>query len=432
MAEEPEAKTVVTKLLELARIDAGYLKDLERLRQAVVVMFTDIQGSTAYFEQHGDAAGLLMVHNCNRIIRQIVEKHQGRVIKTIGDGMMTTFSDSACSVEAAIEFQRLLAEVNELRPEPERIGVRIGIHHGIGIVRTEDVFGDVVNMASRVESEAAPGQIVISDALHKQLDQSKFTFRDLGQFMLKGKTSEHTLYLVVWAPVEPIHSQAAAPIAEEITKRPPSFRIQVVKHDGSLGPQHPVMPQLTIGRTQGDLRFATDASMAPLNARIFVQDGQLFVEDLSDGAEKVFVLLVGGHILQNDDIIIMGQQVFRFRELAGVMSAVTQFGISLHDLRSVFDNPVAELARIDANGQTTSSYPLSSSESQFGRTRGNYIFPEDKMMSRMHARILQRGEDFLLEDAGSRNGTFVNVRTKTPVVQGSAVLVGSELFRVQS
>ena len=54
------------------------------------------------------------------------------------------------------------------------------------------------------------------------------------------------------------------------------------------------------------------------------------------------------------------------------------------------------------------------------------------MMSRSHARILQRGEDFVLEDAASRNGTFVNLRGKTPVTDGSAVLVGSQLFRVKA
>jgi class 3 adenylate cyclase len=389
-------------------------------------MFTDIQGSTAYFEEHGDAAGLLMVRNCNRTIRQVVEKHQGRVIKNIGDGMMTTFTESTAAVEAAIEFQALLAEVNELRSEPERIGLRVGIHQGAGIVKTNDVFGDVVNMASRVESEAAPGQIVISDALLKQLPENRFNIRELGRFKLKGKTDEHSLYQVIWLPAK------AQPTPPEAGKPGSRFRIQLMRQDGSLGPQNPVMPQLTIGRTQGDLRFASDANMAPLNARVFVQDGQLFVEDLSEGREKVFVQLTGGHTLQMGDLIIMGQQVFCFREKAGVMSAVTMLGASLKDIRNVVSDPVAELVSVDADGHASGAFPMSWVETQFGRTNGNHTFPNDKMMSRVHARILQRGEDFLLEDAGSRNGTFVSVRNKTPLVYGSTLLVGSQLFRVQS
>jgi hypothetical protein len=359
-----------------------------------------------------------------------VEKHRGRVIKTIGDGVMTTFTDSVCSVEAAVEIQKTLAEANALRPEAEHIGVRIGIHYGIGIVRTDDVFGDVVNMASRVESQAATGQILVSDSLYEQIG-SKFSFREMGRFLLKGKTSEHTLFQVNWQSVEPPSATPAqAPVATESAEPTPHYRIQEVKRDGSLGPQHPIATQLTIGRTQGVLRFPIDANMAPLNAKLFVQDSQLFIEDLSAGAQKVFVRLIGGHTLQTGDIVIMGQQVFRFHEVPGALVAVTQYGISLHDLHSVLDSPVAELIQINANGKTAKTCPLRSIESQFGRTRGNYMFPEDKMMSRVHARVLQRGEDFMLEDAGSHNGTFVNVRTKTPLLEGSAVLVGSSLFRV--
>lgn len=135
-------------------------------------------------------------------------------------------------------------------------------------------------MASRVESEAAPGQIVISDALLKQLPENRFNIREMGRFKLKGKTDEHSLYQVIWLPAKPTPPEAG--------KRSSRFRIQLVRQDGSLGPQNPVMPQLTIGRTQGDLRFASDANMAPLNARVFVQDGQLFVERLSEGRERRF------------------------------------------------------------------------------------------------------------------------------------------------
>ncbi len=427
MPERVDSLTVVTKLLEKASLDPEYLKELDRLRRPVVVLFTDIQGSTAYFEQYGDAAGLLMVHNCNRTVRQVVEKHQGRVIKSIGDGMMATFTEPAAAVESAVEMQRILSEVNELRPESERVGVRIGIHYGTGIVRVNDVFGDVVNMASRVESAASAGQILISDALRAQLGEHGFIIREVGRFKLKGKTNDYSLFEVVWN--QPPVTAPAAAAAPQLAIQ---FRVQLVNPDGSVGAEHPVAPQLTIGRTQGDLRFTNDANLAPLNARLFVQDAQLFVEDLSDGLEKIFVRLTGGHTLQNGDVIIMGQQVFRFREVAGAMSAVTQFGVSLNDIHNALKAPVAELVQMKPNGGEADAYPLSSVQTQFGRTRGTYTFPDDGMMSRAHARILQRGEDFLLEDAASRNGTFVNVRGKAPLADGAAVLVGSQLFRTKS
>lgn len=424
MADGVDAGTFVTKLLEMARLDPEYLKDLDKLRRPVVVVFTDIQGSTAYFEEHGDAAGLLMVHNCNRTVREAVEKRGGQIIKSIGDGMLATFTDAAAAVNASINMQTILSEVNDLRPDAQRVGVRIGIHYGIGIVKANDVFGDVVNMASRVESAAAAGQIVISDALRKQLDESQFNIRELGRFKLKGKTSEHSLFEVVWNPKAAAPAKPAAQVAR--------FLVQEMNPDGSLGAEHPILPQLTIGRTQGDLRFATDASMAPLNARLFVQDGRLVVEDLSDGFEKIFIRVMGSCTLQSGDVIIMGQQIFRFREVPGAMSAVTQLGISLKDIRNALEKAAAELVRTTDGGQANDVYPLNTAKTELGRTRGDYTFPNDTMMSRLHARILQRGEDFLLEDATSRNGTFINLRGKTNIADGSAVLVGSHLFRVKA
>ena len=91
-----------------------------------------------------------------------------------------------------------------MRQDAERVGVRIGIHYGIGIVKANDVFGDVVNMASRVESAATAGQIVISDALRKQLGDAPFNIHELGRFKLKGKVNDHSLFEVIWKADVPV------------------------------------------------------------------------------------------------------------------------------------------------------------------------------------------------------------------------------------
>jgi pSer/pThr/pTyr-binding forkhead associated (FHA) protein len=66
----------------------------------------------------------------------------------------------------------------------------------------------------------------------------------------------------------------------------------------------------------------------------------------------------------------------------------------------------------------------------FGRVNGTYTFPEDKLMSRSHARVVQRAEDFILEDLGSRNGTFVKVRDTAPLAATSTILLGDQLLRM--
>src|SRR5437588_12626756 len=99
----------VTQIIQASRGNNQLLTELEKFRRAITVMFTDIKGSTAYFEKYGDVAGLMMLHQCNDMLRLIVEKHGGRVIKTIGDAIMTTFEDCAESVQASIAMQKGLS-----------------------------------------------------------------------------------------------------------------------------------------------------------------------------------------------------------------------------------------------------------------------------------------------------------------------------------
>src|SRR5579862_9784108 len=116
----------VTKILLRAQDDPNVLQELEQFRRTMVVMFSDIQGSTSYFEKHGDAAGLFMVRQCNDIIRRLVEKHGGVVVKTIGDGAMATFPEAKAAVDSAIEIQCSVAGNSGLCKD--QIALRIGIH----------------------------------------------------------------------------------------------------------------------------------------------------------------------------------------------------------------------------------------------------------------------------------------------------------------
>jgi pSer/pThr/pTyr-binding forkhead associated (FHA) protein len=174
----------------------------------------------------------------------------------------------------------------------------------------------------------------------------------------------------------------------------------------------------------------SDPNMSALHARISLEEGRVFVEDISDGGESVFVRLSAAYTLEDGDIVIMGNQAFKFNENAALMSAATMLGATLPDISNAAGESVADLVQLDTSGNAVRHYPLSSEAVEFGRTKGTYTFAADKLMSRIHARVLQRGEDFVIEDAGSRNGTFVKVRGRVVVPVGSAVLVGSRLLRL--
>ena len=227
----------VTQILSESRLKPQQLfAELEHFRRNVTVMFTDIKGSTSYFEKHGDIAGMLMVHECNNLLRQCVERHKGRFIKTIGDAIMAIFEKPSDAVRSAIDMQQSILQVNEPKPESDRVTIRIGLHYGTAIVKTSDLFGDAVNVASRVESHAQPEQILISDSVHDEVAAtSEFCICHFGRFELKGKAERRDLYAVVWkeGALEDshlaAHTMVLAPSAGFCL---PTFKLQQLRQDG--------------------------------------------------------------------------------------------------------------------------------------------------------------------------------------------------------
>jgi pSer/pThr/pTyr-binding forkhead associated (FHA) protein len=374
-----------------------------------------------------------MVSECNDLLRKCVEARHGRVIKTIGDAVMATFDDPTEAVRAAIQMQNSLARFNAPKPAADWVAIRIGLNHGGGIVKSNDVFGDVVNVASRVESVAQPEQIVISDTVHRAVASvSDLKTVHLGRFALKGKEENRDLYEVIWRGVAapPAHTIVHTVISRDKAARLAGFRLQHLKHDGSMGAEkHVTTGSLTIGASEGDWVFQGDPKLAPLHARFSVEGDQVRVEDLS-GGRGVFVRLASVYTLQDADQIVMGNQMLTFREKPMAMAAAAATGTQLVDLTAMLEEPVAEL--VGGDRMHAQHFPLVEETITWGRTKGTYTFPDDHFMSGAHCRIYQRGENFFLEDTGSRNGTFVRVRDKAPVPLGTTVRVGGQIFRVQS
>jgi len=114
-----------------------------------------------------------------------------------------------------------------------------------------------------------------------------------------------------------------------------------------------------------------------------------------------------------------------------MMAAATAVGITVPDASRILNQYPAEFVRLNADGPGQQErFPVTKEEVRFGRTRGDYTFPQDRLMSRAHARVCLRGEDYFLEDLGSVNGTFARIRGQTPIPLGTSVRVGREVFVV--
>jgi len=436
METKDKKKTTVSQLLGSVGSQAAAAAELEKFRRNITILFTDIKGSTAYFEKYGDAAGLLMVSTCNDAIGDITREHGGKVIKTIGDAVMASFEDPVEAVRAAIKMQEKIYADAQLQPPDDRVSIRIGLNYGSGIVKSDDVFGDVVNVASRVESVGSPEQIVISDTLYEQVVKSgEFKLHAMGRFSLKGKGENRDLYEVQWTERIQPKRAAAHTIVMTTSKSSavPKHRLLRVLKDGTIGDKYSLKgDKLEVGRLRGDVQFPDDEKMAPNHARFSVEKDQLFVEDVS-GVSSVFIGLIATYRMGDGDIIRMGEQVFRFREKVEAVAGAAARGTTILELNTDLEEPPAELIFVGTDFlDTPARLPLNEEEISFGRSRGTYVFPEDPFMSRAHCKIYHRGEDFFLEDLGSRNGTFIKVRGKAPVPVGATVLVGSQVLKVEA
>ena len=140
-------------------------------------MFTDIVGYTKQMSEDEDKAYAL-IKKKRGLLLPLIEKHEGKLIKEIGDGTLTRYFKANDAINCASKFQ---SETDD------DLNVRVGIHTGEVIIDNEDVFGDVVNVASRLESIAVPGSILVSKETVDKLEMSKdFELVSLGMQSLKG------------------------------------------------------------------------------------------------------------------------------------------------------------------------------------------------------------------------------------------------------
>jgi class 3 adenylate cyclase len=170
---------------------------ITKSRRSVTILFTDIVDSTGHWGHKGDIKGRLMVDQQNRLIFPVIKKFRGKVVKTIGDAVMATFTHRENAVLAAIGIQQVLSE-HRKKDRSFTLKLRIGIHTGQALVEKRDVFGDTVNIASRIEANALPDEILISSTTATRSHNKEYKIIKQKSFTPKGKTQPIGVYLVDW------------------------------------------------------------------------------------------------------------------------------------------------------------------------------------------------------------------------------------------
>lgn len=164
---------------------------------ALAILFSDIRGFTSYTAERGDREAYRLAKAFVGLVEEQVDRHDGRVIKTYGDGVMTTFPVIRQSVLCSVGMQKALSEHNQAHSE-ETISAGIGVNWGEPVQAESDLIGHSVNLAKRLADYAKGGQIIVSSEVKELAGEFEdLQYLDLGCRELKG-LGQQQLYELIW------------------------------------------------------------------------------------------------------------------------------------------------------------------------------------------------------------------------------------------
>jgi len=188
--------------------------------------------------------------------------------------------------------------------------------------------------------------------------------------------------------------------------------------------------ETTIGR-DADIAFPEDTFLSPLHAQITVREGECGVRDLGS-RNGTWVFTEAPHRLLDGDLMLVGSQIIRFRRLGYPGPHPPERDATRRMGSLIPSADIACLTQLRADGSARDVAHLSPGRHiTIGRDRGDWLFPYDPSMSGTHAQVRSEDADFVLVDAGSRNGVAVAARGDVALTNGQRILVGDRMLRME-
>lgn len=176
-------------------------------RRLAVVLAADMVGFSRLIQADEMDVLLRQKDHRKKLIDPEIKRNRGRIFKTTGDGILAEFASAQDAVRCAIEIQKMMRRREVDREEDRRILYRVGINLGDVVFDDHDVFGDGVNVASRLEGLAEPGGVCISDIVHQTVvDRISEPFRDMGSQRVKNISRPVRVWQ--WTPDAPVEQKA--------------------------------------------------------------------------------------------------------------------------------------------------------------------------------------------------------------------------------
>jgi adenylate cyclase len=194
-------------------------------RRLAAILAADVVGYSRLMERDEAMTLTGLKARWKEVLEPLVERHLGRVFKTMGDGVLVEFSSAVNAVECAVELQQAMTATNRDLPAELRIVLRIGVNLGDVMVDGSDLYGDGVNVAARIEGLAEPGGVAISDGVHEHLrGRIGIDFVDRGNRRVKN--IERPVHIWTWSPGADVAEAAEAVVpAQPPLPQKPSIAI---------------------------------------------------------------------------------------------------------------------------------------------------------------------------------------------------------------
>jgi TolB-like protein/class 3 adenylate cyclase len=181
------------------------------VRRLTAILAADVAGYSRLMGADEEGTHERLKAHLRELIEPKIAEHRGRVVKNTGDGFLAEFASVVDAVRCAVEMQRGMAERNAGAPAESRIEFRVGVNLGDVIAEADDIFGDGVNVAARLENLAEPGGLLISNTVHDHVrDRLPFAFEDLGEHQVKNIARPVHVYRV-WEGDAPIEGASPVP-----------------------------------------------------------------------------------------------------------------------------------------------------------------------------------------------------------------------------
>ena len=267
----------------------------------LAVLFADVSDSTRLYEAIGDTAAYGNVREVVGMLKAITEAYSGRVIKTIGDGLMCVFPDADDAANAAVEMQRQIADRPPLE-SGKRLTIRVGFHYGPVIEDADDVFGDSVNLASRIAGLALAGQaLTTTDTVAALSTSLRDTVRPINALPVKGKAEEIEVHELMWhasldRTVIPGRPAEGMPVVKAAT----GPRIKLLYRGREITARETVY----LGRDASNTVFIMDPLASRRHAKIELRGGHFVLVDQSSNGTCVVIAGAPELLLKRQELVL--------------------------------------------------------------------------------------------------------------------------------